>query len=572
MKRVLGIGFWVMTLFIASCSSGDDDATITTPEVDPEQQEPQQPEPEETTKAGDDIAEHDFLMGSLFSFQKNLRNGVDAHNGGTTSTTFYNKPLFEAKDFAATNEEWWDNLVEEFVYSGLDYVAANCRGRLPKADTDSKYELDHGDPIRIKDLIAALKRRGEENLKIAIFDDCPASWAAARNFDLYGKYTSVLSSAHQKELNLTDEQMRYPVENLDDVYKYIWDYNIKLAFANFYGENKENNKYLLRYNGKPVLYLWSINGFLNVNYAALGNQKPDCTGKLKAILEKIRSDFQATFGEDVFFCVDRAFMDRDPQVDRNVVDSKNNWFVASEQTTNRYSYTLTAMNNVNVGVAVPGFLTNDKLGNRMLFDANHGKTLTDALDYMVKYKANLILLEGFTDMAENAAFWRSTDTKYYDYPNQRLNIVRKYSSKQAYPQKLRVEVEACDYVNDKTSGNSGKQYRVGDLDIKKCTDGYDGWCVTNTEAGEWMKWVELPFSAGKSSVKLRYASQADAKVRLDVNGKEGSEVTLAATGGAWKEMNIASVEFERKGWREVILQIIAGNADLNCMIIEVENK
>lgn len=36
-------------------------------------------------------------------------------------------------------------------------------------------------PTRIKDFIAALQRRNEENLKIAIFDDCPASWAAARN-------------------------------------------------------------------------------------------------------------------------------------------------------------------------------------------------------------------------------------------------------------------------------------------------------------------------------------------------------------------------------------------------------
>ena len=79
----------------------------------------------------------------------------------------------------------------------------------------------------------------------------------------------------------------YPLDNLDDIYKYIWDYNIKLAFDHFYGENKANNKYLLRIDGKPVLFLWSINGFLNVDYAALGNKKIDCKGKLKAILDKI---------------------------------------------------------------------------------------------------------------------------------------------------------------------------------------------------------------------------------------------------------------------------------------------
>ena len=63
------------------------------------------------------IPEHNFLMGALFSFQKNLRNGEDAASGGTSSTTFYNKPLFEVKSFGATETEWWGNLVEEMGYS-----------------------------------------------------------------------------------------------------------------------------------------------------------------------------------------------------------------------------------------------------------------------------------------------------------------------------------------------------------------------------------------------------------------------------------------------------------------------
>lgn len=566
-KRFINICVGTMlALCIVSCSDDNDPIVPVPDDEEEEQQTPDTPDTEEY-KEGDNIAEHSFQMGALFSFQKNLRNGVDAASGGTSSTTFYNKPLFEAKEFSATNEEWWDNLVEEFVYSGLDYVAANCRGRLPRADTDSKYERDHGDPTRIKDLIAAMKRRGVEDIKIAIFDDAPASWAAARNYDLYGKYTTVLSASEQASLNLTDEQMCYPIDDLDDIYKYIWDYNIKLAFQNFYGENQENNKYLFRFNGKPVLYIWSVNGFLNVTYAALGGQKPNCSGRLKAILDKIRADFNATFGEDLFFCVDKAFMDRDSKVDKTVVESKNNWFVASEQTTSRHWYSLATMNNINVGVAVPGFLTNDKSGSRMFFDAEHGKTLTTALDYMVRYKADLLLLEGFTDMAENAAYWRSTDETYYDYPNQRLNILRKYSSTKAYPKEFRVEAESCDYSLDKSSGNSGRQYRKGDLDVKKCSDEFDGWCVTDTEAGEWLKWVELPFSAGSSTVKLRYASQEAVKLRLDIDGATGQTVELPATNGAWKEVTVATVTFRLKGWREVVLNILSGNADLNCLTI-----
>ena len=565
MKILKNLGFVLAACLVLSCSD-DDSGTVTPPDDDQEQ--PVDPEePEEPVNPGDDVPEHDFLMGAIYSFQKDLRNGVNAASGGTASTTYYNLPLFEVKEFGATEEEWWDNLVEEFVYSGLDYVAANCRGRLPKADTESRYYPDHGDPTRIKDLLAALKRRGEENLKVCVFDDCPASWAAARNLDLYGSYTSRFSAEQQDKMGLTDVEVMYPIDDLEEIYKYIWDYNIKLAFENFYGENQENNKYLFRYQGRPVLYLWSVNGFLNVDYAALGNKKPDCTGKLKAIIEKLRADFNATFGEDVFICVDKAFCDRDMYCDATVIDARNGWFVASEQTTNRYSYSLLGYNNVNVGVACPGFLTNDKSGTRMFFDSEHGKRLTDALDYMVRYEADLVLLEGFTDMAENAAYWRSSDTKFYDFPNQRMNIIRKYSSTQAYPKEMRVEAEACDTYEDQTPGNSGNAYRKGDLDVKKCTDGYNGWCVTDTQEGESLRWVELPFSAGQSVIKLRYASQEDGQVRFDIDGEPGTTVDLPATGGSWAEVDAATVSFEEKGWREVVLNIVSGNVDLNCFTI-----
>lgn len=548
MRKITKLSILLAVALLVGCSGDTDDIENPpepTPEVKPDPEEPETPE----------IPEHSFLMGALFGFEKDIRNGVRAGKGGSDATTYYNKPLFEAKDFQTTEADWWDNLVEEHLYSGMDYMVPNCRGRLPKADSDPRYYTDHGDPTRIKELIAALKRRGTNKLKIAIFDDAPASWAAARNLDLYGRYTTVTGNA---------EADRYPIEKLDEIYKYIWDYNIKLAFENFYGTNQENNKYLLRFNGKPVLYIWSINGFLNVEY---GGKRPDCTGRLKAILDKLHADFKSTFNEELFICVDKAFADRDPQVDKTVVDAMNDWFIASEKTTNRCSYTLRTLNDVSVGVGVPGFLTNDKQGDRMLFDANHGKTLTDALDYFVKNKADLVFLEGFTDMLENAAFWRSTDTKYYDYPNQRLNILRKYHSTEAYPQSLRVEVETCDTYKDNSAGNSGNQYRKGDLDVTRCTDGFNGWCVTDTEAGEWMKWVELPFRAGSSIIKLRYAAQSAVKIRFSIAGREGEVKELPATNGSWTEADVAAVTFEENGWSEVVLHIVSGNADLNSFTI-----
>ena len=395
---------------------------------------------------------------------------------------------------------------------------------------------------------------------------------------MYQTYATVISAETQQNKGLTDEEVMYPLDNLDDIYKYIWDYNIKLAFDHFYGENKANNKYLLRIDGKPVLFLWSINGFLNVDYAALGNKKIDCKGKLKAILDKIHADFKTAYGEDLFICADRAFQDRDKDVNESVVESLNDWFIAAEHAANRSSWTVRSFNGKTVGVAVPAFYTNDKSGTRMFFDADHGKRLTDALDDMVAKNTDLVFLEGFTDMAENASYWRSTDNTFYDFPNQRLNILRKYSSNKAWPESLRIEMEACDKFFDISKNNSGNQYRTGDLDVAKvanvASDKNTEWYVTHTEPGEWLEWKELPYAAGNVTIKVCYAAKADAKIRFDfgegTQRRQGPVVELPATGGEWTTVDAFTMKCDVNGWQRTLLNIVAGQPDLNYFTITVE--
>ena len=101
LKITMGL---VLASMIVSCS--DEDNTIV-PDTNPDPVIPTEgtfilPAP----AVESNIPEHNFLMGALFSFQKNLRNGEDAASGGTSSTTFYNKPLFEVKSFGATETEW----------------------------------------------------------------------------------------------------------------------------------------------------------------------------------------------------------------------------------------------------------------------------------------------------------------------------------------------------------------------------------------------------------------------------------------------------------------------------------
>lgn len=108
----------------------------------------------------------------------------------TDASTMYNRSLFYRYVESAfpgqageqdplpgniTEQDWWDNFVEEIAYSGQDYVAMNCRGM-------ANDNVDHGRPDKLLDLMAAIERKGvAHKFKIAIFDDTPASWAAARN-------------------------------------------------------------------------------------------------------------------------------------------------------------------------------------------------------------------------------------------------------------------------------------------------------------------------------------------------------------------------------------------------------
>lgn len=518
MKKTIKLLLLFIVIFSVGCSKKKHpkEEPVIDPPVIPEEKLP--------------TRKKDYLLGSLFSFQKDLRAGKIE----SAATTFYNMPLYA---IPGTDDEWWDNLVEEIDYSGLDYVAANCRGTLPYPN---KYQ-DHGDPNRVKDLVAAMERRGvQDKFKIAIFDDCPASWSAARNFNLGYGYT-------------TDRvKYPYPLDKLDDdtdngIYKYIWDYNIKIAFQNV------PDKYLLKFQERPVLILWSVNNFIDYQKDSWNN------GKISPILNRLRNDFKATFGKDPFIIADRSFQDRDKTVYYPVVDAFNDWFTMDKP------YTVRRHSARSIGVGVPGFSVNDLVGNPMFIDANHGKTLTDGLTNMVAQNSELILIEGFVDVAENAALWRSTDTKYYDYPNQRLNILKRFS-KEPFPAEIKLEAEGCDYYEDKTSGNSGGLFRKGDLDVKKCNDINVGWAVTDARAGEWLQWREIPLRK-KSVIEIRYLSGLAAQVRYNIDGKDTKIIQLPASDNRWNTVQSEEILMDSYTAHDVKLKIVAGNIDVNYLKI-----
>lgn len=531
MKNLKEYILFIAAIFLIGCSEDPKEDIL------PEDPGTEDPKPDPVEPEEDEIPEHSALVGSLCGFEGDLRKGKN-YKGEGRPTTYYNVPLFETVP-EGSEDGWWDNLVEEIAYSGLDYIAANCRGLQPSYP--KKY-VDHGDPMHIKKLIEAMERRGvADKFKVAIFDDCPASWEAARNEDLGRGYAgySADNPGQRKPYPLKDISVDTQ-EFQDSIYQYVWNYNIRLAFQNI------PEKYIFKYGGRPVVFFWGCS-FVG-----------EVPGKLAYILKRVREDCIKEFNMDPLLIIDQDWGKRDNTLSAatEAIGGINNWFNMSEP------YTVRTFKDLTIGIGIPGFLVNDKIGGKMFVDADHGRLLQKGLNHFVKNHTNLIFLEGFTDVLENAAYWRSTDKVYYDFPNQRLNILRKWSS-DPYPKEFKVEMEACDYFEDKSAGNSGGQYRKGELDIKKCDDTWGGWCVTATEAGEWLKWVELPFRAGQSVIKLRYASRSAVKIRFDIDKKEGSVVELPASGGVWKEVEAATVDFDKKGWREVVVNILSGDADLN---------
>ncbi|MGL5111955.1 MAG: DUF5010 domain-containing protein, partial [Flavobacterium sp.] len=245
-------------------------------------------------------------------------------------------------------------------------------------------------------------------------------------------------------------------------------------------------------------------------------------------------------------------------------DAVHDWFSSSGQ----YGYTLTNWNGKKTGVAVPGFGSPASPSTYLdpsMGTADKGKRLKVGLDNTVKQGAMTTLIEGFTDAAESAALWRSTDEgthTFYDYANQRLNILRSYS-KNPFPIHLKMEVEACDFHSDLTPGNSGGAFLDrGDLDVVKSTDVKGGWSVTNTQANEWMEWRELPL-VPENKFEIRYKSTAAASVFISIDGIAQPTVTLPATANVWTTINAGNYINGTNSARTVRLTIASGSPDIN---------
>ena len=102
--------------------------------------------------------------------------------------------------------------------------------------------------------------------------------------------------------------------------------------------------------------------------------------------------------------------------------------------------------------------------------------------------------------------------------------------------------------------------------VKYCNDTkYNGGWHTNLTSGNLntLKWKEIPFRSGASTIHFRYSSNGAASVRCLIGDTMTQSVSLAATGGAWEEAEITVYSRDARGYADFSLIVTEGDISQN---------
>ncbi len=432
----------------------------------------------------------------------------------------------------------WDNWSDQLIQAGVDFVCPNCTGSQPNTSSP---------PSKIAPLLSYIINRGAgSQLKFALFDDNAASWCAQWNLANGRGY------GYAQPFDISD-----PAN-----WKYIYDYNYKIFFQTIPDANR------FKINGRPVIIIWT------------GNQPAFVTnmqGNASQALTYVRQQCQADFGFNPYIILSKDFFKNDTTCSNpGIADGSEGWFTPPNT-----SYTLTtfAGNSTKTGVAVASFGTS----NPQQILPNHGQTFDTGLANTTGAGALLTLCEGFTDYEEDASMWRvqnldasGNPVTYstgggggngtgYDYPNQRVNLLRKHS-RNPFPTRLKYEAEGCDTFGGANGGNGKTNYyRNGNIAIDRVSDTFGGWYVGWMQAGEWMQWQEVPLN-GAPHFQVRIATpNAGEKAHFVIDGVAQPSQTLPNTGGwqNWVTYDFGAYGSYTNSYHTIQVVFDTGNVNFN---------
>jgi len=455
-----------------------------------------------------------------YSYSGQLENNPPNYPGQSNISLYNPVPGSPNVTFAS-----W---AEQLGQSGVDFVCPNLVGSQPNTAHP---------PTEIAALVSAINAQGLTNqVKFAIFDDNAASWTAQWNMANGRGY------GYAQPFDISN-----PAN-----WVYIYDYNYKL----FYQTVPDANRFKI--NGRPVIYIWTGNGFF------VGNQQ----GNVSRAINYVRTRCQADFGFNPYIIVNRDFLDSDTTCNNpSVIDATHGWFGASTP------YTMATFNGVTMGAGVGGF---HHPGENDYVDPNHGALLESTLNNTVGAGASLTLLEGFTDYEEDAALYRArnidtngTPLSYsqtlYDFPNQRLSILRSHSQN-PFPSQMKFEAEGCDTFGGAAGGNGlTNYYRNGNIAIGDSTDIGAGHYVGWVQPGEWLEWQRVPLSGTPHFVVRVATITGTAQMQLVVDGIAQPVKTLPNTGGwqTWVNFDLGTVGTYAPGYHTIRLVFTSGSSSLN---------
>lgn len=477
-------------------------------------------------------------LGVTLGFTATTRSGGPYTN---RDNHIYNLPMYLP---TGNVSQFWDDIVEQLVYAGVDFVAPTIRGHVAGQVNEA------GDPRLLSGLVDAIYRRGvQDRLKVSCLDDIPASWTAVKNLEKHASYSYIVP------FDLAD------VDGTGEGgYKYAWDQNLRDFFLTIPDELR------FKIDGRPVIYNWGVGDYAFSNYHGGGHAAN--------LLRFIKERCQDEFGFDPYLIADKTWITRtgDPGI-HHYIDGVHAWFGVGNTAQAGWSNYL--YKDRFFGVCVPEFrFVSESEGVYMEIVPDHGRTFERNLASTVGDGAYVTLVEGFTDWEENAGLWRARDGPYaethHDYPSQRLNLLRKHS-RDPFPVALRLEAEACDVYHDATPGNSGGAYRAGDLDIS-AHDGTPGWFVHDTQATEWLKWCNIPLNANCRITVRAATSDANAIVRLRITRHADEllrEFNMPDTEGfdAWNAMDLGAFALGGQAHYNITLEVTSGSPRIDCLDI-----
>ena len=431
-------------------------------------------------------------------------------------------PLY--RPYNRDDPKWWDNLVEELIASRVHVVLLHGRGCI---DPVSGFEGNGGMcPRHLTKFADAVNRANAQNIiRVSMWDDTFAYKGAraeyrCRNEPLLPEYPNtpyVVPPDGMQKCLTAEYNIPFNLSNAVWRDKVIWERNIKV-----WHDTVPQNLWFRGVDGRPIIALWSIDG--SPEGGIFFNQQ----GNASLLLGEIRQKFINTYGEDPIFILDNTWIQMDTTIATSgLAYGVNMWFIPAFNT-----FTYQLWNGQQFGAAVPGFRNSNTppgcgAGCQERIRDN-GNTLSAALQEGYDLKARFVLLEGWTDIAEYAGYYRSNS---WQFPNQYINIVREFADRGT--KTLRLQAEACDTFSDTTPANLGGDYRDGALDIKALSGSEgNGWYVGWTAANEWVQFSDVLLSEGTYLFSARASSGSPGKtVRLEVGGVSIGSVSVPYGGG-----------------------------------------